>query len=213
MESRMKRVIVFVLVGLTLQAYAKGVLDPLISFYQDKGGVVADFIQKVEVKTPHRVMKRRGRAYFKPGGLMRWDYQWPSKVYYLSDGRYFWMYDVEEGSIYRMGLNKSPLYAVLGILFEASKVYDSFKVKAENEEKKGIVKVLLVPKSEAPLKKAYITFNKDTGTILSVEIIDNVDTKSTISFRNQKFKDLPKEVFTLRIPKGIKVQDLDKTTK
>ena len=208
----LKRGLLFVLaVGLLGASGVQGLLDRVIEFYSKKTGVVAEFEQVVRVKSPRRTMRRRGKVYFKRGGLMRWDYEWPSKVYYLSDGRWFWMYDVEEGSVYRMSLGKSPLYAVLGLLFDMNRVYQTFDVQKVKSKGEGYTRVRLVPKAkDAPLKEAYVIFESLTGKVVRVEIVDNVGTVSEISFKTQVQKDLPDNVFRLDIPKGLTVQDLDK---
>ena len=191
-------------------ALAKGPLDPVIAFYKDKDGIIATFEQQVQVKNPKRVLKRSGKAYFKKGGFMRWDYLVPDKVYYISDSKVLWIYNEDESEVYRMSVNKSPLYAVLGILFDVNRVYEAFKCRELQSKDQKLSSVLLLPEGQAPIKQATVYFERSTGKVVKVSIVDNVGNTSTIIFKSQEYKPLKDSVFKLIIPEGIRVQDLDK---
>jgi len=183
-------------------------LDKVIAFYQDKPSIAADFEQTVTVKSPHRVLKRRGRVYFKRPGRMRWDYKWPDEVYYVSDGRTFWAYDVDEEVVYRSSVKRSSLFFALKILFDFNGIYDEFECGDQGRDKAGNNTVWLKPKRELPMQKVKLVF-KPNGEIVSTSVLDNLGNLSTVEFKNQKFEPVPDKAFEFKIPKGAPVQDLD----
>ena len=187
-------------------------MDKVIAFYRDKPAITADFQQTVTVKSPHRVLKRKGRVYFKRPGRMRWDYKWPDEVYYVSDGTTFWAYDVDEEVVYRSSVKHNSLFSALKILFDFKEIYNSFKCETISSDK-NVTVVKMTPKKQLPLRSLSLTFDTASGRVIKTTVVDNLGNPSVVEFKNQVFKEIPDRAFEFKVPKGIPVQDLDKKTK
>lgn len=185
-------------------------LDKVIAFYENKPCMSADFQQSVEVKSPHRVLRRKGRVYFSRPGRMRWDYKWPDEVYYVSDGTTFWAYDVDEEVVYKSEVSKSNLFFALKFLFNFKGIYADFRCSVLKSDLHGTVDVQLIPKRRLPVKKLEIVYEAKTGQVVQTVVIDNLNNRSTIRFTHPKYDNIPASVFDFKVPKGIPVRDLQK---
>ena len=75
----------------TPETMAKGIE----AYYAKKKGVQVEFTQTVQKKYQPKALKgkeRKGIAFFMKPGFMRWDYQVPEQVFYVSDGVTLWVY-------------------------------------------------------------------------------------------------------------------------
>ena len=208
----MEKILITILLIISSVYTSAKPMDKVIEFYQDKPSISAEFEQDVTVKSPNRVLKRKGRVYFKRPGSMRWDYTWPDEVYYVSNGKTFWAYDVDEEIVYRSTVKKSSLFFALKILFNFKGIYDEFTCKILKSTKDTVL-VELIPNRKLPLKKLELMFKSNSGQIIQTRVIDNLDNISIVKFKKQTFKDIPDQAFDFKIPKGIPVHDLDKNNK
>ena len=82
----------------------KQLVDGLQTFYDRMDSFRADFRQTVKKKYrpgAQNPTPRKGVAYFSKPGKMRWDYQSPEQVYYVSNGETLWVYEVAENVAYK----------------------------------------------------------------------------------------------------------------
>lgn len=200
--------IVFGLTGLFILPLHARPLDRVIAFYRDKPCMSAAFEQSVVVKSPHRVLRRKGMVYFSRPGRMRWDYKWPDEVYYVSDGKTFWAYDVDEEVVYKTRVSKSNLFFALKFLFNFKGICDEFQCSILKNALPGTVRVQLIPKRRLPVKKLEILYDAKTGEVIQTVVIDSLGNRSTVKFTSRKYTNIPARVFDFKVPKGIPVQDL-----
>jgi len=206
---------IFIVAGWLAPLHARSnssdsMMDRVIAFYTDKPSMSAAFEQSVVVKSPHRVLKRKGRVYFRRPGMMRWDYKWPDEVYYVSDGRTFWAYDVDEEVVYKTDVSKSNLFFALKFLFNFKGIYDEFECKTLKSSDPGIVVVQLAPKRALPVKSLEISYVANTGEVTQTVVTDSLGNRSVVKFTGRKYTEIPVKVFDFKVPKGVPVQDLQK---
>ncbi len=187
-------------------------LDKVIAFYQDRTDLSADFVQTVVVKSPHRVLTRKGRVYFKRPGKMRWDYKWPDEVYYVSDGTTFWAYDVDEEVVYKTAINKSNLFFAMKFMMNFKGIYKEFHCRVIKSAGPGLTTVELMPVHDMPLQKLEVSFKTATGQVVQTVVTDNLGNRSTIKFSNPDYGKIPDQAFVFKVPKGVPVQELGQAT-
>src|SRR5688500_7909055 len=65
--------------------------DEVQKYYKNVTRLQADFSQDVDNAICGKKTTSTGRIYAEPTGKMRWDYETPSKVNWISDGKTLWI--------------------------------------------------------------------------------------------------------------------------
>lgn len=183
------------------------------AFYRTRSDFSADFVQVVQARRPRRRFVRRGHVYFKRPNFMRWDYVFPDQVYYVSDGKGLWCYEVEEGNVYQLDIGGSDLAWAIGFLSAVDRVEKDFHLSLDGEED-GHVKLKLVPKADQRLLKSLtLVVDRRTGQVRRTLLVDPVGNVSSVTFKNPSFESLPAEGFRFNPPPGVTVQDLSSKKK
>jgi outer membrane lipoprotein carrier protein len=185
------------------------VLLKLTGFYANTTNFTATFKQVVNTKSPKRTFKRGGKVYFKRPVMMRWDYSSPETVYYISNGKDLWLYEVEEASAMRMNVSDSELFSSLGFLTGSAKLSESFNPEVKAVGADGIATVKLVPKEKnGTYRSLTVQVKTSTGEVVETEVEDPLGNKSRIRFESPVYDEIPAASFEFKVPKGVKVQDL-----
>jgi outer membrane lipoprotein carrier protein len=182
-------------------------------FYLPITDFKADFIQVVQRKHLPRPIKRKGKVFFKRPGMMRWDYSEPDRVLYVSDGTTLWNYDVENRTVTKLTVKDSELYGALKFLFGEGDLAADFEL-ALGKPQGNLVLLELVPKlKQSSYKRLVLMVDPKTWQISRSELVDPLDTVSTISFESATYGVLKPEGFKFTPPEGVPVQDLTQPPK
>jgi outer membrane lipoprotein carrier protein len=185
------------------------VLDRVQAFYRATPDFKASFRQVVNTRSPKRTFTRSGTVFFKRPGMMRWDYSVPDEVFYVCDGVDFWSYDVAEGIVYRLKVEKSDLFQSLRFLTGTADLAKEFDVAEQPAEPSGLVPLRLTPKgAEKTFRSVTLFVDPKTGETRETEVEDPVGNVSRVRFDNASFAPLPADGFRFRPPEGVRVQDL-----
>ncbi|HQC44030.1 MAG TPA: outer membrane lipoprotein carrier protein LolA [Myxococcota bacterium] len=182
------------------------------TYYDGVTDYKAKFQQVVKRRSPKRTFTRSGTVYFKKPGMMRWDYKKPDAVHYVSDGTVLWAYDVTEGVAYKMSVEGSELFYSIGFLTGTAALVDVFNIEVGTANDEGLVPLKMSPKDDNDTSYRFVTLFVDpaTGQVHQTEVEDPVGNISHLWFEKPSLKRLPESGFNFKVPKGVKVEDIDK---
>lgn len=184
-------------------------IDGIHAFYSKVTDFKARFRQTVTRKHLPRPLKKSGMVYFKKPGMMRWDYTQPDKVYYVSDGSVLWSYEPDEKVVYKLDVRESELYSALKFLVGQGDLRAEFNITLEAPED-GLVVLKLTPKAAQTNYKALrLMVAPQTFEIRGTQLVDPLDNVSHIVFEGASYDDLKPEGFKFKVPKGVRVEDLE----
>jgi len=148
-------------------------------------------------------------VYFKKPGMMRWDYEVPDAVHYVSDGQVLWSYDVAEAVAFRMPLAGSDLFEALGFLTGTARLADVFEATLDGRDDDGLAIVRLVPRAgDANYRAVKLFVDPSTGETRQTEVEDPVGNVSHLWFDRPSFKPLPAKGFAFQVPAGVRVEEI-----
>lgn len=201
--------VVFYPLVATGETNTSNILEKVQAFYERTTDYKAEFHQTVRTKSPKRTFDRSGTVYFKRPGMMRWDYTKPDRVYYVCDGVELWSYDVQEGTAYRMRVDRSDLFEALRFLMGTASLAQEFFVEELPARKDGLVPLKMTPRvSQSNFQSVTLFVDPSTGETRETEVVDPMGNISHVRFENPSFVKLPAEGFKFRPPEGVRVQDL-----
>jgi outer membrane lipoprotein carrier protein len=184
-------------------------IDGVHAFYAKVTDFKARFRQTVTRKHLPRPLKKSGMVYFKKPGMMRWDYTQPDKVYYVSDGEILWSYEPADGVVYKLDVRESELYSALKFLVGQGDLRAEFQVSLE-PPRDGLVVLALTPKvGQSNYKTLRLMVAPKTFEIRATELVDPLDNVSHIVFEGPSYEELKTEGFKFKVPKGVRVEDLE----
>ena len=190
---------------------ATTVLARVQAYYDRTADYKASFKQVVTTQAPHRVFARSGNVYFKRPGMMRWDYKDPDQVYYVSDGKDLWSYEVEEGIAYRLRVDRSDLFQALRFLTGPTDLASEFQVEEGAPAPTGLVPLKLTPRgSQSAFRSVTLFADPATGEVRESEVVDPIGNVSHLTFSGPSTARLPSDRFKFTPPAGVRVQDLTK---
>ena len=185
------------------------------SFYKDRPDVAAKFQQRVTKPGRQRALVKEGTAFFKRPGMMRWDYKSPEKVYYVSDGKILWSYDVDSKLVTRLDVASSELYHQSRYLFGQGNLRDDFDLSqgptSQDPGVKELFALVLKPrKSARNFKQLSLLVDPATGEIKRTELLDPYDNLSVITFTELAYAPLEVKAFNFTPPASATIRDLSK---
>ncbi len=191
-------------------AQATGLLSKVQALYQRTTDFKASFKQVVRTRSPKRTFTRSGTVWFQRPNRMRWDYQVPDKVHYVSDGDVMWSYDVEEGVAYRLSVKDSELYQALGFLTGTTRLTEAFEGVEQAPTAAGLVPILLTPRQPSSSYQSITLFvDPATGDTRETEVLDPLGNVSHVWFEDPSYGKLPASGFVFTVPDGVRVQDVN----
>lgn len=189
------------------------VLSRVQAFYEKTTDYRASFRQVVTTRSPRRTFTRRGTVFFKKPGMMRWDYQVPDEVHYVSDGEVLWSYEVEEGVAWRLPIRQSELFEALAFLTGAGDLTRDLDADVGKPLPSGLVPVRLKPKGDGRMFRSVTLFvDPATGETRETEVEDPAGNVSHLWFDAPSYGPLPASGFRFRPPEGVRVEDLGSRT-
>ena len=212
----MKRLIIHGLLAVALLAPSPGaaqefdkLVDSVETFYREKQDFSALFEQTVtRAHLPDRPVVKKGKVYFKKPGMMRWDYEEPEKVFYVSDGEHLFNYIPESKLVYKLEVKDSELFYALRFLYGEGSLRDEFDLAAGKAD--GDLRVIIVkPKSsQHNFQELKLLVAAEEPRIAGTEILDPAGNVSRLTFLKTSYDPLPDNGFKFKVPPGVQVEDL-----
>ena len=212
----MKQLIIHNLLAVALLAPATGaaqefdkLVDSVEAFYRDNQNFSALFEQTVtRAHLPDRPVVKKGKVYFKKPGMMRWDYEEPDKVFYVSDGEHLFNYIPESKLVYKLEVKDSEMFYALRFLYGEGSLRDEFDLTAGKPE--GELRVIIVkPKSsQHNFQQLKLLVHAQESNIAGTEILDPAGNISRITFLKTSYEEHPEKGIKLTPPPGVQVEDL-----
>ncbi len=183
------------------------IIDGVQAYYANINDFKADFSQKYTYKIYQRKKVSAGQVYFKKPSMMRWDYLTPTSRVFVADGNTLWVYEPDEGQVFKRDLSKAQLPVALKFMKGDGKLSDDFKVSLlENNEKEQYSLKLIPKESNADYQSIKLVLNAKTYEVMVSTLIDNVGNENQITFlKLQSNLNLPNDGFKFNIPDGVRV--------
>ena len=125
-------------------------MDRVQAFYEHTQDFEARFSQRYAYATSHRTQVSTGEVRFKKPGLMRWDYQTPTKRTFLLTGDRAYALDPEALTLTKSPVDENQLSAAVTFLWGKGKLADEFTIAQEPCQKCQGLQLVLTPKKPDP---------------------------------------------------------------
>lgn len=191
-------------------------VDGVQAFYERNDSFKASFEQSVVRKFRpggQKATPRKGTAYFLKPGKMRWDYQSPDAVYYISNGDTLWVYEPDQKRAYRGKVQGSRLWDSMKFLFGAAKLREEFNV-VMGESTDTYAELLLEPKGgQMDFRQLALRVDPTTFEIRQTRLVDPAGDESVIAFSDAVYAPIKNpEWFEWAPGDDVRVEDLSKRT-
>lgn len=187
------------------------VVDKIQNKYERIKDFHADFTQEANVKALNKVQKAEGEVWFKKPGMMRWNYQEPTKDEIVSDGQTLWFYNEEEKQVILSPLNQvSDTGTATTLLSGLGKINELFKASfSESEEfaSDGNYLIELQPKEdEEDFNKVTVSVDKDTMIVSTMYLYDPYGNLTKVTLNNIEINGgVSDSLFDFQVPDGVEV--------
>jgi outer membrane lipoprotein carrier protein len=190
-------------------------LDTVVNKIQNKYEQIkdfhADFTQEANVKALNKVQKAEGEVWFKKPGMMRWNYQEPTKDEIVSDGQTLWFYNEEEKQVILSPLNQvSDTGTATTLLSGLGKINELFKAsfsESKDFASDGNYLIDLQPKEdEEDFNKVTVSVDKDTMIVSTMYLYDPYGNLTKVMLNNIEINGgVSDSLFDFQVPDGVEV--------
>ena len=198
-----------------LAVTADEALDRVQQVYDNTQDLKASFKQVWESAAHGQRRTAYGYVYLKRPGRMRWNYSRPDRKSIVSDGETLWVYEEEDGQVFRQDLKEAGLPTAVAFLTgeAGAKLREQFVASVEEDGAihGGPDQAVLRLTPRVPTSQyAYLLFVVDTTEWLVREsiVVDQQDGRNRISFwdirRNTR---VPESRFRFVPPAAVNVID------
>ncbi len=182
------------------------VLAGIQGYYAAAQDLKAEFTQHYTYKVYDRVQVSSGRVFFKKPRMMRWDYRKPASKVFVADGKTLWVYEPEEGQVFKRDLAGSQLPVALTFMSGEGDLAKAFDATLIDESAADFVLELVPKKSAADYQKLVLTVDRGTYQVRESTVIDPVGNINRVVFTGIKTNSgLPDRGFKFTPPKGVRV--------
>ncbi|MGE6761006.1 LolA family protein [Corallococcus interemptor] len=190
----------------------KTLVDRMQAFYEKTGDFKAGFKQDYKYKAFRRTQTSTGTVTYKKPGLMRWEYENPSKRTFVLAGNKVYMHDPEAQTLSVAAMDTSQLSASVTFLFGQGKLADEFAItKGDCKDCKGTLLVLDPLKNEPRFRQVRLEVDPSTAQVLKSTVVDPDGSENTIAFLDLKTNvGIAADSFKLNPPEGTRVDDFTK---
>lgn len=190
----------------------KSLVDRMQAFYEKTNDFKADFKQDYKYKTFRRTQTSTGTVIYKKPGLMRWEYEKPSKRTFVLAGNKVYAHDPEAQSLTVASVDTSKLSASVTFLFGQGKLADEFNIKKGTcADCKGTLLVLDPAQPDPRFRQVRLEVDSNTAQVLKSTVVDPDGSENTIAFLNLKTNaGIQAESFKINPPEGTRVDDFTK---
>jgi outer membrane lipoprotein carrier protein len=193
----------------------KALVDRMQAFYEKTNDFKADFKQDYKYKTFRRTQTSTGTVIYKKPGLMRWEYEKPSKRTFVLAGSKVYAHDPEAQSLTVASVDTSKLSASVTFLFGQGKLADEFNIKKGTcADCKGTLLVLDPAQPDPRFRQVRLEVDTNTAQVLKSTVVDPDGSENTIAFLNLKTNvNVEADSFKINPPEGTRVDDFTKQKK
>ncbi len=184
-------------------------VEKLQAKYDSVNDFSADFEHTYAGGLLRTIVTERGTVQIKKPGKMRWDYQFPEKKLFISDGETLYSYLPADRQVILGTIPPNDSTTPALFLAGRARFSDSFNVSYANGEKENdsTWTLQLIPKAtNADYKNVLLTVSRKNMSIVEIRSTDFQDAVSTIIFSSLKENVEPAEsLFTFDPPTGTEV--------
>jgi outer membrane lipoprotein-sorting protein len=201
---------------LATAALAAGETSDLVAKIQERYDGVrslrADFLQETSSRATALATTAHGTVYYLKPRAMRWDYKEPQQQFVIN-GDEAWLYAPEEKTIHLYQLDKiirSPV--VLSFFSGLGQLRETFQISQLPDDpgppKRHRLELLpRNPEMKAQVSKVGLWIEPETYRVVRIQTVDPLGNTNQIILSNfQVNAPLSASLFTLQVPKGVKVQ-------
>jgi len=182
------------------------VLAGIQGYYANAQDLKAEFTQHYTYKVYDRTQVSSGKVFFKKPRMMRWDYRKPAPKVFVADGKTLWVYEPEEGQVFKRDLAGSQLPVALTFMSGEGDLAEAFDATLTDESKADFVLELVPKKSAADYQKLVLSVDRGTYQVRESTVIDPVGNINRVVFTGIKTNSgLPDRGFQFTPPKGVRV--------
>ena len=199
-----------ILVCLLIAATVRAEMTPqlLVQKMQEKYRKVeslkASFTQTYRSNRFSETQVERGIAYFKRGGLMKWEYQEPEKKLFVSDGMFYMYYVAEDKQMVKTPVNNSANeHSPAQFLAGRGDFVTDFRAEW-SDPRPGSHLIKLTPlKPQPDFRQLIVDVDPITGLILKLTVLDEYGNRTEYAFQQiQENPQIPPNFFTFVPPPG-----------
>ena len=193
----------------------KPLVDRMQAFYEKTTDFKSDFKQDYKYKTFRRTQTSTGTVIYKKPGLMRWEYEKPSKRTFVLAANKVYAHDPEAQSLTVASVDTSKLSASVTFLFGQGKLADEFNIKKGTcADCKGTLLVLDPAQPDPRFRQVRLEVDTKTAQVLKSTVVDPDGSENTIAFLNLKTNvGIEADSFKINPPEGTRVDDFTKQKK
>ena len=182
------------------------VLAGIQAYYAGAADLKAKFTQHYTYKVYDRTQVSSGKVFFKKPRMMRWDYQKPASKVFVADGKTLWVYEPEEGQVFKRDLVGSQLPVALTFMSGEGDLTKAFDATLTDESKADFVLELVPKESAADYQKLLLSVDRSTFQVRESTVIDPVGNVNRVVFTDIKTNSgLPDRGFQFTPPEGVRV--------
>ncbi|QRN95224.1 outer membrane lipoprotein carrier protein LolA [Archangium violaceum] len=191
----------------------KDLVDRMQAFYEKTQDFSSDFKQDYKYKALRRTQTSTGKVIYKKPGLMRWEYEKPSKRTFVLAGEKVYAFDPEAQTLSVGRIDTSQLSASVTFLFGQGNLANEFSIsKGECKDCKGTLLVLDPLKNEPRFRQVRLEVDPKTAQVLKSTVVDPDGSENAIAFLNLKTNvGVAADAFKLNPPEGTRIDDFTKT--
>lgn len=188
----------------------RALVERVQAFYERTRDFEARFTQRYAYATSHRTQVSQGEVKFKKPGLMRWDYQTPSKRTFLLAQDRAYALDPEALTLTKSPLDQNQLSAAVTFLWGKGNLLDEFTIAEQACKGCQGVQLVLTPKKPDPrFQRILLVVDPKTAQVLKSTVIDPDGSTNEITFQGLKTNvKLTDEQFKLTPPPNTQILDL-----
>ncbi len=166
--------------------------------------------QVSKIKPLDTIRRRESRLFFEKPSRLRWQYDAPEPVLYVSDGNLLQVYQPEDNLVLRLTVTHSQLEAALRFMFGLADVFETFDASLDRSFLPLAYRLHLVPKrSERDYKRITLVIDPQSSTIRESFVTDPLDNVHQYIFESPDYETpIAPEQFRFTPPKGATVRDL-----
>jgi outer membrane lipoprotein carrier protein len=193
----------------------KDLVDRMQAFYEKTGDFKAGFKQDYKYKAFRRTQTSTGTVSYKKPGLMRWEYENPSKRSFVLAGNKVYAYDPAAQTLTVGSIDTSKLSASVTFLFGQGKLADEFNItKGTCADCKGTLLVLDPRKSDPRFRQVRLEVDPKSAQVLKSTVVDPDGSENAIAFVDLKTNvGVQAGDFKLNPPEGTRIDDFTKQQK
>jgi outer membrane lipoprotein carrier protein len=185
------------------------------AFYEKTSSFSADFKQEYFYKSFNRTQTSSGRVFFLKPGMMRWDYEKPSRKNFVLTGDKTYAYDAEAMTFTIAPFDRSQLSAAVTFLWGSGRLEKEFRIgRASCSSCQGVLLELTPLNPDSRFQKVRLEVDPKTAQVLATTVVDLDGSENRISFLDFKANaKIDQGMFKLTPPANAQVVDMTKNSR